>query len=97
MKNARTLVLSLLASACLLASLPAWAADPLKPAATVRDILNDAVDKKVAVRLDSHEELEGTVTTVGEHLVQLSRLSGRDYFDAYVAIDRIGAIVVRVR
>jgi hypothetical protein len=69
----------------------------LKSGATVRDILTDQVGKRVAVRIDSGEEIEGTVTNVGDGLVQISRLTGRDFFDAVVRIDRISSVRMRVR
>ena len=69
----------------------------LKPAATMKALLTDALGKRVVLRLESSEELEGTVTMVGEHLVHISKLSKRDFFDAFVSIDRISAVIVRVR
>lgn len=75
----------------------ASADDVLKPGTTIRNILTDAIGKRVSVRLDSRDELEGTVTTVGDHLVHISKLAQRDYFDAFVSIDRISAVIVRMR
>src|SRR3990172_10053297 len=69
----------------------------LKPAATMKALLMDALGKRVVLRLESSEEMEGTVTMVGEHLVHLSKLSKRDFFDAFVSIDRISAVIIRVR
>jgi hypothetical protein len=40
-------------------------------------------------------KLEGTVTVVGDQLVQISTLAGRDYFDACVSIDRISAVILK--
>ena len=69
----------------------------LKPATTMKALLTDSLGKRVVLRLESSEEMEGTVTTVGEHLVYISKLSRRDFFDAFVSIDRISAVIVRVR
>ena len=69
----------------------------LKPAATMKALLTDSIGKRVALRLESSEEIEGTVTMVGEHLVHISKLSRRDFFDAFVSIDRISAVIIRVR
>jgi hypothetical protein len=69
----------------------------LKPAATMKTLLTDSLGKRVVVRLESGEELEGGVTMVGEHLVHLSKLSRRDFFDAFINIDRISAVIVRAR
>ena len=69
----------------------------LKPAATMKTLLTDSLGKRVVSRLESSEEMEGTVTMVGERLVHISKLSKRDFFDAFVSIDRISAVIVRVR
>jgi hypothetical protein len=69
----------------------------LKPAATMKAILTDSIGKRVVLRLESSEEIEGTVVVVGEHLVHISKLSKRDFFDAFVSIDRISAVIIRVR
>ena len=69
----------------------------LKPATTMKALLTDSTGKRVTLRLESGEEMEGTVTAVGERLVHISKLSKRDFFDAFVSIDRISAVIVRVR
>jgi hypothetical protein len=69
----------------------------VKPSAVIRDILTDAVGKRVIVRLVSGEELEGTVIKVGDNLVHLAKLSRRDFYDAVVRIDTISAVILRVR
>ncbi len=52
---------------------------------------------RVAIKLNSNEEVEGTVTIVGDSLVHLSKLSGKDFYDAVVVFDRISAVSMRVR
>ncbi len=69
----------------------------LNTAAAIKDILKDQTGKRVIVRLDAGEELEGTVSKVGDQLVHISRLSRRDFFDAVVRIDKIGAVIIKVR
>jgi len=34
---------------------------------------------------------------VGDSLVHLTRLAGKDYFDAVVSIDRVSAVVMQMR
>jgi len=80
-----------------MAATVASADDAFKSGATIRSILADSIGKRVGVRLESREELEGTVTAVGDQLVQISKLAGRDYFDAYVSIDRISAVILKTR
>src|SRR5574337_582423 len=69
----------------------------LKPAATMKALLTDSIGKRVVLRLESSEEIEGTVSVVGEHLVHISKLSKRDFFDAFISIDRVSAVIIRAR
>jgi hypothetical protein len=63
----------------------------------VREVLTANVGKRVAVRTDAGETLEGSVSTVGTQLVRLEKLSGKDFYDALVRIDRISSLTIRVR
>lgn len=69
----------------------------LKPGATMKEVLAEQTGKRVALRLGSGEEIEGTVTSVGNSLAHISRLSGRDFYDAVVSIDQVAAVRIRVR
>ncbi len=69
----------------------------LKQDATIRDILSAQAGKRVAVRLDSGEEIEGTIVTVGDGLVHIAKLSGKDFYDAILRINRISAVRIRVQ
>jgi hypothetical protein len=66
-------------------------------AATVRDVLAENTGKRVIVRMDTGENLEGTVSKVGESLVHISKIAGRDFYDAVVRMDRISAVLFKVR
>ena len=63
----------------------------------MKEILTSSVGKRVGIRLDSGEEMEGTVTTVGDQLVHLSKLSKREFYDAVVRLDKINAVIFRAR
>ncbi len=93
-----TLVLTL---GCLLfAAMPAPADEAkfeLKVSATMRDILAERTGKRTTLRLSSGEDIEGTVTMVGNGLVHVSKLTGKDFYDAVIEIDRISAVIMRVR
>jgi len=98
----KTMSVVLFALFCLAIAVPNLPADEPKyelksPAATVRDVLAENFGKRVIVRLESGESLEGSVTKVGDSVVHLSRISGRDFYDAVVRIDRISAVVFKVR
>lgn len=53
--------------------------------------------KKVTIRLGSGDDLSGTVKAVNGSLVQLSELSGKEFYDALIAIPRIAAVIVRAK
>jgi small nuclear ribonucleoprotein (snRNP)-like protein len=63
----------------------------------IKEILASYEGKRVAIRLDGGEELEGIVTRVGDYLVHISKLSKRDFYDAVVRIEKINAVILRVR
>ncbi len=63
----------------------------------MKEILTSYEGKRVALRLDSGEELEGIVTTVGDQLVHLSKLSKRDFYGAVIRLDKINAVIFRAR
>ena len=65
--------------------------------ATVRDVLTENTGKRVIVRMESGENLEGTVTKVGDSLVHIAKLSGKDFYDAVVRLDQISAVLFKVR
>jgi hypothetical protein len=66
-------------------------------ATTMKDVLSEHINQRVIVRMDTGDGLEGTVIKVGDSLVHISKIAGRDYYDAVVRMDRISAIVFKVR
>lgn len=73
------------------------AAFTLKAGGTMREVLSEYTGKKVVLRLESGDEIEGTVTMVGNSLLHIAKLSGREFYDAVVSIDKIIAVRMRVR
>jgi phosphate uptake regulator len=69
----------------------------LRQSAGIKEVLAEFTGKRVSVTLDSGVELGGIITRVGDHLVHISRLTGRDYFDALIRIDRISSVIVRAK
>ena len=59
--------------------------------------LKTFMGKKVYVTLDCGKVFAGYVKEIGEHLVHLEKLDGKDYFDALIPINRISAIDTRFR
>jgi hypothetical protein len=64
---------------------------------TVKDILVRNTGKKVAVLMDNGQKLEGNVSKVGDIVVHISRLTGREFYDAVIRLDRISAVILRTR
>lgn len=95
-----TITLALIAALCLGAAGSVLAQESefeLNPSYGIREILSANVGKRVAIKTGAGESLEGTVTKVGTHLVHISRLTGKDFYDAVVVIDKIDAAILRVR
>lgn len=63
----------------------------------IKHALEQQVGKRVKVKLESGQDLEGKVAKVGSHAIQLSELSGMEFFDATVKLEEIVAVIVRVR
>ena len=74
-------------------------ADPLvlNPGDTMEKVLTAQKGKKVTIRLGSGEDRSGTVKEVNGSLVQLSGLSGKEFYDAVIATQRIAAVIIRTQ
>jgi len=101
MKMKRFVGIFLLLSALLLVSvldvLAQEAKFEIKASAGIADILKDRIGKRTAIRTQSGEDIEGTVVTVGNSVVHVTNLAGKEFYDAVISIDRINAVIIRVR
>jgi len=61
----------------------------------IRENLLLNVGKRVALRIGGGVVMEGTIGKVGDRAVELSKLAGKEYYDAIVLIDKIEAIVFK--
>ncbi len=61
------------------------------------DNLRALVGRKIYVTLDSGKTLAGFLNEVGDHLIHLEKLDGREFFDALIRIEDISAIETRFR
>ena len=68
---------------------------PLQPTATVGGILQSSTGKAVEVHLSSGEKMGGKVAQVTDNMLHLSNLTGAEYFDAFIAVKDISAVVIR--
>lgn len=94
---------SLLFACCLALPSAAGAAEPdktplqIRSSDTIRTVLDQQAGKAVKLRLKSGQELGGTVARFDNGVVQLSQVSGMEFFDAVVSLDDISAVLIRVR
>ncbi|MCU0989034.1 MAG: hypothetical protein MUE63_05495 [Xanthomonadales bacterium] len=64
-------------------------------AASIRQALEQQLGKRAKLKLVSGQDLEGKVVNVGEKVVQVSELTGMEYFGATVRLDQVAAVIVR--
>ena len=64
---------------------------------SMADNLKSLMDKHVYVTLDSGKSFSGVLKKVGNHLLHLEKLDGKNYFDALIRIEDISAIDVKFR
>jgi hypothetical protein len=63
----------------------------------MKEVLLSQAGKRVTVKTDSGETLEGTVIKVGDQLLHISKLAGKDFYDAVIRLDKITSVVLKVR
>ena len=64
---------------------------------TVQSVLAAQKGKRVTVRLSGGQELTGTVREATARLVVLGGLTGREFFDAAIPLDKVEAVIVRTK
>jgi len=67
----------------------------LQPNASVLSILQGNVGKAVELHLRSGEKVGGKIGQVTDNVVYLSHLTGAEFYDAFVDVKDISAVVVR--
>ena len=65
--------------------------------ASLEDNLKSLVGKKVLVTCISGKTLSGFLKKVGNHLIHLEKLDGKEYFDALIRIENICAVEAQCR
>jgi hypothetical protein len=80
-----------------LASSPVLAQEKtsLPPNATILSILQGNTGKTVELRMSCGEKIAGKVEQVNDSLVLLSHLTGAEYFDGFVNLKDVSAVVIR--
>jgi|CXWL01.1.fsa_nt_gi hypothetical protein len=64
---------------------------------TVQSVLAAQKGKRVTLRLSGGQELTGTVREATDKLVVLGALTGREFFDAAVPLEKVEAVLVRTK
>ena len=67
----------------------------LQATATVAGILQGSTGKSVELHLRSGEKMGGKVAQVTENIVHLSNLTGAEYFDAFIDMKDVAAVIIR--
>jgi hypothetical protein len=89
---------SLLLAASFLLALPVQAQELVISANdTVQTVLAARKGKAVTLRLTGGQEITGTVRDASTRMVVLGALSGREFFDAAVPLEKIEAVIVRTK
>ncbi len=90
-----SLLLGIIVAAIACSSLPAQEKPAVQPDATVISILQGSAGKAVELHLRSGEKIGGRVGQVTDNIVYLSHLTGAEFFDAFVDVKDISAVVIR--
>jgi hypothetical protein len=91
-----SLLLGIMVAAVTCSSLVAQEKTDLQPNVTVLIILQGNAGKAVELHLRSGEKMGGKVAGVTDNVVHLSHLTGAEFFDAFVDVKDISAVIVRV-
>ena len=76
-------------------SLPAQEKPAIQPNATVLSVLQGNAGKAVELHLRSGEKIGARVGQVTDNIVYLSHLAGPEFFEAFVDVKDISAVVIR--
>jgi hypothetical protein len=90
-----SLLLGIIIAAVACSSLLAQEKAALQPNASVLSILQGNAGKTVELRLRSGDKVGGRVGQVTDNIVYLSHLTGAEFYDAFVDVKDISAVVIR--
>jgi hypothetical protein len=89
------LLTGMIVAAITCSSLLAQEKSAISPNATVLSILQGNVGKAVELHMRSGEKIGGKVGQVNDTIVYLSHLTGTEFYDAFVDVKDISAVVIR--
>ena len=90
-----SVLLGIIVAAIACSSLPAQEKPAVLPNATVLSILQASAGKSVELHLRSGDKVGGRVGQVTDNIVYLSHLTGAEFYDAFVDVKDISAVVIR--
>jgi hypothetical protein len=90
-----SLLLGVTVAAVACSSLLAEEKPAIQPNATVLGILQGNTGKTVELHLRSGEKIGGRVGQVTDNVVYLSHLTGAEFYDAFVDLKDVSAVVIR--
>ena len=64
---------------------------------TVSSILSKQISASVTLKLDSGTEISGKVKLVGDHVVHITEVTGKEFYDAVVSLEDVEAVILRAR
>jgi hypothetical protein len=64
---------------------------------TMQSVLTAQKGSRVTVRVRSGQDITGVVRDVNQRVVQIGAVSGREFFDAVVALEAVDAVFVRTK
>jgi hypothetical protein len=90
-----SLLIGIIIAAVTCSSLRAQDKAALPPNGTIPSVLQGNTGKTVELRLSSGEKIGGKVEQVNDNVVLLSHLTGAEFFDGFVNLKDISAVVIR--
>jgi hypothetical protein len=67
------------------------------PYVSIKENLLLSVGKRISVRTESGDTIDGAIARVGDNHVHIAKLSGKDFYDAIVRIDKIESFTFKAR
>lgn len=64
---------------------------------SIRDNLKSCIGKDIVIHLRSGKTFQGYLKSLGDHLIHVEKLAGRDFYDALIRIEDITAVELRFR
>lgn len=64
---------------------------------SLQSVLSKLAGKRVQLMLAGGGELGGVVSSVNDHVLLLTDITGKEFYDAVVSLDKVSAVTVRGR